>query len=48
MMELFNEFKAIQKKLKAYQLVLNIASWDSNTEAPKKMFSLPCRDVKFH
>jgi carboxypeptidase Taq len=37
-MELFNEFKAIQKKLKAYNLVLNVASWDSNTEAPKKCF----------
>ncbi|MFH5881405.1 carboxypeptidase M32 [Liberiplasma polymorphum] len=37
-MELFNEFKSIQKQLKAYRLVLNIASWDSNTEAPKKCF----------
>ncbi len=34
-MELFKTFKEIQKKQKAYQLVLNIASWDSNTEAPK-------------
>ncbi len=37
-MELVKTFKAIQKKQKAYQLVLNIASWDSNTEAPKKAF----------
>ena len=37
-MEKVNTFKAIQKKLKAYQLVLNIASWDSNTEAPKNAF----------
>jgi len=34
----FDEFKDIQKKLKAYGLVLNIASWDSNTEAPKDCF----------
>ena len=33
--ELLKTFKAIQKKQKAYQLVLSIASWDSNTEAPK-------------
>ncbi len=34
----FESFKAIQKKQKAYQLVLGIASWDSNTEAPKACF----------
>jgi carboxypeptidase Taq len=38
MMELFNQFKAYQKKLKAYGMVLTIASWDSNTEAPKACF----------
>lgn len=37
-MQAWDRFKAIQKKLKAYNLVLNIASWDSNTEAPKKCF----------
>ncbi len=37
-MELFNQFKAIQKKQKAYGMVLSIASWDSNTEAPKECF----------
>ena len=34
----FDTFKDLQKQLKAYQLVLNIASWDSNTEAPKDAF----------
>lgn len=34
----FDTFKAIQKKMKAYQTVLSIASWDSNTEAPKDCF----------
>jgi len=37
-MELFDQFKAIQKKQKAFALVLGIASWDSNTEAPKDCF----------
>ncbi len=37
-MELFKQFKAYQKKLKAYGMVLTIASWDSNTEAPKACF----------
>jgi len=37
-MELFDQFKEIQKKQKAYALVLGIASWDSNTEAPKDCF----------
>lgn len=37
-MQTWDRFKAIQKKLKAYSLALNIASWDSNTEAPKKCF----------
>lgn len=46
-MELFNEFKAIQKKLKAYHLVLNIASWDSNTEAPKKCFPYRAEMLSF-
>ncbi len=34
----FDRFKELQKKQKAYQLVLGIASWDSNTEAPKACF----------
>ncbi len=34
----FETFKEIQKQMKAYQLVLGIASWDSNTEAPKDAF----------
>ncbi|TVP95293.1 MAG: carboxypeptidase M32 [Acholeplasmatales bacterium] len=37
-MQPWERFKAIQKKLKAYSLVLGIASWDSHTEAPKKCF----------
>ncbi len=37
-MELFKRFKAMQKHQKAYQYVLTIAGWDSNTEAPKKCF----------
>ena len=37
-MTLFEQFKAIQKKQKAFALVLNIAGWDSNTEAPKACF----------
>lgn len=37
-MELFEQFKAMQKKQKAYAFVLSIAGWDSNTEAPKKCF----------
>ncbi len=37
-MELFKQFKVFQKQQKAYGMVLSIASWDSNTEAPKKCF----------
>lgn len=31
----FDTFKEYQKKQKAYQFALSIASWDANTEAPK-------------
>ena len=31
----FDTFKEYQKKQKAYQYALSIASWDANTEAPK-------------
>ncbi len=31
----FDSFKEFQKKQKAYQYALSIASWDANTEAPK-------------
>jgi len=34
----FDVFKELQKKQKAYQYVLTLASWDSNTEAPKESF----------
>ena len=37
-MELFTQFKAMQKHQKAYQYVLAIAGWDANTEAPKASF----------
>ncbi len=46
-MELFNEFKAIQKKLNAYHFVLNIANWDSNTEAPKNCFPYRAEMLSF-
>jgi len=38
MMKDFETFKSLQKKQKAYQLALGIASWDSNTEAPRACF----------
>ncbi len=31
-------FKALEKKLAAYQYVLNVVGWDSSTEAPKGAF----------
>ncbi len=34
----FENFKALQKKQKAYGYVLSLAGWDSNTEAPKECF----------
>ena len=34
----FERFKELQKQMKAYQLALSVASWDSNTEAPKASF----------
>jgi len=37
-MELLNQYKDIQKKLKAYGYVLNIVGWDSQTEAPRGAF----------
>lgn len=37
-MELLHQYKAIQKKLKAYGYVLNIVGWDSQTEAPRGAF----------
>ncbi len=40
-MDHFEVFKDFQKKQKAYELVLALAGWDSNTEAPRK--SIPYR-----
>lgn len=37
-MTAFETFKALQKKQQAYQYVLNVLGWDSNTEAPKHAF----------
>ena len=37
-MELLETFKGLEKKLKAYQYVLNVVGWDSGTEAPKGAF----------
>lgn len=37
-MELLKQYKEIQQKLKAYQYVLNIVGWDSQTEAPRGAF----------
>ncbi len=37
-MNSFETFKALQKKQQAYQYVLNVLGWDSNTEAPKHAF----------
>ncbi len=34
----FERFKEIQKKQKAYALVLGVTNWDSHTEAPKECF----------
>jgi len=34
----FDTFKEIQKRQKAYQLVLGVTNWDSHTEAPKACF----------
>ncbi len=37
-MELLNQYKAIQKKAKAYGYALNVVGWDSQTEAPRGAF----------
>ncbi|QMS84926.1 carboxypeptidase M32 [Candidatus Xianfuyuplasma coldseepsis] len=37
-MELLDQYKAIQKKLKAYGYVINVVGWDSQTEAPRGAF----------
>ncbi len=37
-MELYEQFQSMIKKRKAYQYVLNVVGWDSNTEAPDEAF----------
>jgi len=37
-MEVLERFNAFEKKIKAYQYVLNVVGWDSGTEAPKEAF----------
>jgi carboxypeptidase Taq len=38
-MEYLDKYKEVRNKLKAYQYMMNIVNWDSETEAPKEAFS---------
>ena len=37
-MELVNKFREITNKMKAYNYVMSVVGWDSNTEAPRNAF----------